>query len=120
MRESTLWLLHIIAAALILVTLGVHFAVMHLDYLFRLLGLVSGNALAFESVARRSGMISYLIIYLVLLATAFYHGLYGFRSLLYELPLGPRAGKAASLIITVGGFLLFIFGAYAIILGYIQ
>jgi succinate dehydrogenase hydrophobic anchor subunit len=57
-------------------------------------------------------------VYLVLLAAALYHGLYGFRSLVLELPLGQTLEKAVGVVTLLGGILLFIYAARAIVIGY--
>ena len=120
MKESTKWSLHLISGALIVVVLGIHFGVMHLDYLLYQLGISGSDPLAFESVASRSKMMFHVVVYLVLLAAALYHGFYGLRSLLFELPLGSGTEKIVSIAVTVFGVLLFIYGAHAIIIGYIS
>ncbi|MFH1068221.1 MAG: hypothetical protein V1794_01255 [Candidatus Glassbacteria bacterium] len=113
MRESTLWLFHLLAGAVMLVVLGVHFGVMHL-------GEAHEQVLTFTSVSARSGMSFYLVVYLVLLAAALYHGLYGFRSIVFELSfVGPGARKTINVLLVLGGWVFFFYGAYAIIAGFV-
>lgn len=117
MRESTLWLLHLLAGAVMLVVLGVHFGVMHLGELF---GFPRAEVLSFASVSGRSGTSFFLVVYLVLLVAALYHGLYGLRSMLFELSIiGPGARKAINLLLMLGGWCFFFYGAYAIIAGFV-
>jgi succinate dehydrogenase hydrophobic anchor subunit len=118
MRESTLWFLHFLAGAVIIIVLGIHFSIMHLDKLLVALGIGYSDVLSYESVLQRSRMMFHLVVYLVLLGAALYHGLYGFRSLVLELPLGKALEKVVSAVTLLGGLLLFIYGAYAIIVGY--
>jgi len=117
MRESTLWLFHLLAGAVMLVVLGVHFGVMHVGELF---GIPRSEVLTFASVSGRSGMSFYLVVYLVLLAAALYHGLYGFRSIVFELSfVGPGARKTINVLLVLGGWVFFFYGAYAIIAGFV-
>ena len=118
MRESTLWFLHFLAGAVIIVALGIHFGIMHLDDLLFSLGIGDKDVLSYESVLYRSRMIFHLVVYLVLLAAALYHGLYGFRSLVLELPLGQTLEKVVGVVTLLGGLALFTYGAHAIIIGY--
>jgi len=118
MKESSFWSWHILAAIIILVVLGIHIGVMHLDNLLLYFGFGEKEVLSYESVAERSKSIYYLVVYLILLGAALYHGLYGFRSILFELPMGRKFEKPIRIIIPLGGLALFIYGAYAIIVGF--
>ena len=117
MRESTLWLFHLLAGAVLLTVLGIHYGVMHLSTLF---GIDHATVLSFSSVSGRSGMLFYLAVYLVLLPAGLYHGLYGLRSLIFELSfIGPVLRQWISRILVLSGFGFFIFGAYTIITGFL-
>jgi succinate dehydrogenase / fumarate reductase membrane anchor subunit len=119
MRESTLWILHILAAVVILVALGIHIAIMHLDFLMGVLGAGGGDVLAYASVMERSDALSHTVIYIVLLATALYHGFYGFRSICYELPLGRTLERTVDIASIAAGFGFFFWGSYAVIVGFL-
>jgi len=118
MKESNFWSWHILAAVVILVLLTLHMGVMHLDNLLLALGYGYEDVLSYKSVFERSKTVYYLVLYLILLGAALYHGLYGFRSMLLELRIGRKLEKPISIIIPIGGFALFIYGAYAIIVGF--
>ena len=119
MRESTLWFFHFIAGAVILFLLGIHMGVMHWDYILVQLGMMGDKeVLSYASVVQRSEMVFHLVVYIMLLGLALYHGLYGFRSIVLELSFVKTIHRPVSIVITIGGFLLFIFGAYAIIIGF--
>jgi succinate dehydrogenase hydrophobic anchor subunit len=123
MKESTLWFLFILAGALIVVLVGIHMVVMHLDKVTAAIGLAPKDrpeVLSHESVLTRSRNIFHVIIYMLLLATALFHGLYGFRSIVYELPISAILRKATDVVVTLAGMLFFIWGAIAIIMGYIS
>ena len=120
MRESTKWTVHFITGAIIVVVLGIHFLVMHLDYIMYSLGLGDKDPLTYTSVAARSKMIFHVIVYLVLLGAALFHGFYGLRSIIFELAPGRKLEKAVSATVILVGLLLFLYGAQAIIRGYVS
>jgi succinate dehydrogenase hydrophobic anchor subunit len=114
MRESTLWFWHIIAGAVILVLLGLHMAIMHLD---EILGLYM-NTTGWESVFARSQQGFFMVTYIILLGAALYHGLYGFRTILFELNLAKGLQKAITWLFLIGGLFLFVYGTYVAIAVY--
>jgi succinate dehydrogenase / fumarate reductase membrane anchor subunit len=117
MRESTLWLMHLAAGAVMLVVLGIHFGVMHMGSLF---GIPRGEVLTFASVSARSGQMFYLVVYLVLLVAALYHGLYGLRSMLFELSfIGAGLRKTINITLVLAGWGFFFYGAWTIVAGFL-
>jgi succinate dehydrogenase / fumarate reductase membrane anchor subunit len=113
MRESRLWFWHILSAAVILVLLGVHMGTMHLPTILSSLGIGSGDPVKSAEVFQRSRQAFYMVTYILLLGTALFHGLYGLRSMLFELSLSKRLEKAIGSMCAVAGFLLFVYGTYA-------
>jgi succinate dehydrogenase / fumarate reductase membrane anchor subunit len=117
-RESTFWTWHLLAGLVILVVLGIHMFVMHLS---KLLGTdVGKGVLDYYSVMWRSTNVSFAVMYVVLLGVALYHGLYGLRTILFELTLSERAEKVVSALIVFVGILLFIVGSYGTIAVYLR
>lgn len=117
MRESTLWLMHLAAGAVMLFVLGIHFGVMHLG---GLLGYAPGEVLTFTSVSERSGQMFYVVVYMLLLVAALYHGLYGLRSIVFELSIiGPGLRKTISIVLILAGWGFFFYGARAIFAGFL-
>jgi succinate dehydrogenase / fumarate reductase membrane anchor subunit len=112
MRESRLWFWHIISAVIILVFLGIHMGIMHLDAILVALGVGSGDPVRSADVFRRSRQLFFMITYIVLLGSALFHGLYGLRSILWELSLPRALEKAVGGLCAVAGFALFIYGGY--------
>lgn len=119
MKESNLWFLFIAAGAIILVLLGIHMAIMHMESLLAFIGIGYKHVLSSESVGMRSKMLHHVILYMLLLATALFHGLYGFRSIVYELPINVFLKRFTDIVVTLAGFLFFFWGAAAIIIGYL-
>lgn len=117
MRESRLWMLHLICGGVMVIVLGIHYAVMHTS---ELLGMSRSEVLSFESVHTRAGSPFFVTVYLILLAAALYHGLYGLRSIIYEINgLGEGARKGLSVLIIICGWAFFALGAWAILTGLI-
>jgi succinate dehydrogenase hydrophobic anchor subunit len=113
MRESKLWLWHIFTAVIILILLGVHMGTMHLSALARIFGSGSGDPVESSEVFHRSQQYIYMISYIALLGAALFHGLYGLRSILFELSLSKTMEKAIGGIFVFAGSALFIYGSYA-------
>jgi succinate dehydrogenase hydrophobic anchor subunit len=116
MRETKLWFWHILTAVLILVLLGVHMGTMHMGAVTKTFGIGSGDPVKSADVFHRSRQIIYLISYITLLGAALFHGLYGLRSMLFELSLSKMMEKAISGICAVGGIALFIYGSYVAVI----
>jgi len=112
-RDQRLWTWHVLAGLVILVLLGLHMAVMHLDALLGLFNPAGGHPIAWENVMARARLGFFMVSYVVLLGAGLFHGLYGLRNILHE--LGPGAGVKRGLdaALTVGGLALFAFGAWA-------
>jgi succinate dehydrogenase/fumarate reductase cytochrome b subunit len=113
MRDRTLWTWHLAAGVVILVFLGLHMAVMHLDATLGIFNPAGAKPVDWASVVLRMKSLFFAITYVVLLGAALYHGLYGLRNILLE--LNPAAGlrTTINLGLWLVGLGLFAFGAYA-------
>ncbi|UCF77718.1 MAG: hypothetical protein JSW03_06280 [Candidatus Eiseniibacteriota bacterium] len=114
-RESTLWTWHLLAGAVILVLLGLHMFIMHLSGLG---GSGEEDVLSYSSVMERSRALAFVIVYILLLGVALYHGLYGFRKIVFELTLSEGVERAVTVLIVLLGLALFVIGSYATITAY--
>ena len=110
MRETRLWSLHLLAIPIIFVLLGMHFAVMH--YAPVVYGMSVEEARSFEVMIERGRSVAQLVLYILLLAAGLYHGLYGVRGILRELPLTPALSKAVDIGILLFGLFIFALGTY--------
>ena len=110
MRESKLWSLHILVIPIIAVLLGAHFAVQHYAPVF--LGVSVEEARSFEAMVERNKDIAQFVLYILLLAAGLYHGLYGARGILRELPLTPTLVKVVDVGILLIGLAIFALGVY--------
>jgi succinate dehydrogenase / fumarate reductase membrane anchor subunit len=116
MQETPYWTWHMAAGVLIFILLGLHMTTMHLG---GLTGLFVAHP-AEESIspansqARDASMI-FTVAYVALLGVALYHGLYGLRTMLFELTLMPGLEKAVTAVLLILGLGLFGFGTWAAI-----
>lgn len=113
MRDQRLWTWHVLAGVVILVLLGLHMAVMHLDTLLGWFNPDGMKPIAWESVLQRARMGFFTVSYVVLLGAALFHGLYGLRNILFELGPGRGVKGLISVVLALGGAGLFVFGAWA-------
>lgn len=116
-KDTKLWTWHIIAAAAILLLLGFHMLMMHLN---ALLGLeaynpASEDPLFWENVIHRGQQFAFAVVYILLLAAALYHGLYGLRNILFEMDPSERLKKTISIVLMVIGFVFLVIGSWAAI-----
>jgi succinate dehydrogenase hydrophobic anchor subunit len=110
MRDRTLWTWHIGAGVVILVLLGLHMAIMHLN---QTLGISGAEPVEWASVAERATSAFFTVTYILLLGAALYHGLYGLRNILLELNPGPGLRTAISYSLALVGLGLFALGTWA-------
>jgi succinate dehydrogenase hydrophobic anchor subunit len=114
MKDQGLWTWHIAAGVVILVLLGLHMGVMHLE---AALGLpfspAGGQPIDWGNVVARAKTAFFTVTYVVLLGAALFHGLYGARNILFE--VGPPAAVKAAVnwVFLVAGLGLFILGSWA-------
>jgi succinate dehydrogenase / fumarate reductase membrane anchor subunit len=115
MRETKYWTWHMAAGVVILFLLGLHMLIMHLGGITHLFAPHGGEAISKENSLFRDGQLFFTVTYILLLGTALYHGLYGLRTILFELTLKPAAEKAVSVVLLVAGLGLFGLGTWAAI-----
>ncbi|MFB3854492.1 MAG: hypothetical protein ACE148_11795 [Vicinamibacterales bacterium] len=113
MRDRNLWTWHIGAGAVILVLLGLHMTVMHLDALVRVFNPDPGHPVDWANVAYRSKSGFFMVTYVLLLAAALFHGFYGLRNILFELNPGAALKRAVNTILVAAGIGLFGLGTWA-------
>lgn len=118
MRDQKLWTWHLAAGVIILFLLGLHMAIMHLDALLGIFNPAGGHPIDWANVVARGQSLAFTVIYILLLGTALFHGLYGLRSILFELDPAPPLKKALSWVLILVGVGLFIFGTWAAWVGH--
>jgi len=113
MRETKFWTWHMTAGVVIFVLLGLHMVIMHLGSLTHLFAPHGGEAVSQENSLFRDGQLFFTVTYILLLGVALYHGLYGLRTILFELTLKPAVEKAVNVVLLVVGLGLFGLGTWA-------
>lgn len=113
MRDQKLWTWHLLAGLVILVFLGLHMAIMHLDAILGIFNPAGGHPIDWANVVARAQQTFFMVTYIVLLGAALFHGLYGLRNIVFELGIGSGLKTAVSAVLTIGGLAMFAFGAWA-------
>jgi succinate dehydrogenase / fumarate reductase membrane anchor subunit len=120
MNETKYWTWHIFAGVAILILLGLHMFTMHLDQLFALMSPAGKTAVDWENVVYRAKQAGVMIIYIVLLGAALYHGLFGLRNIIHEYIESQAFKKATDVLLWVAGIGLFGVGAICNVLAKIS
>lgn len=110
MRETRLWFLSLTCTSLIIVLLGLHFAIMHYAPVFT--GQTIEEARSFEMLLARGRDVAQFIVYILFLAAALYHGLYGLRGVIIELPVARGRTRLVSRGLLLIGLVFFAYGTY--------
>ncbi len=114
MNGTKYWTWHMAAGVVILFLLGLHMCIMHIG----VTGAAFSTNVHEEAISKvnslfRDGQLFFTVTYILLLAVALYHGLYGLRTILFELTLRPAVEKFVTVVLLVIGIGLFSFGAWA-------
>ena len=113
MKDRSLWTWHMAAGPVILVLLGLHMAIMHLETSVGIFNPAGGHSIDWANVIARGKNMFFAVTYVMLLGTALFHGLYGLRNIVFELQ-PPRGVKTAvNWLLLVGGAGLFAVGTWA-------
>jgi succinate dehydrogenase/fumarate reductase cytochrome b subunit len=115
MRETKFWTWHMTAGVVIAFLLGLHMVIMHLGGISHLFAPAGGEAISKANSLHRDGQMFFTVTYILLLAVAIYHGLYGLRTILFELTLKPVIEKAITAVLLILGMGLFSLGTWAAI-----
>jgi len=118
MRDQKLWTWHLAAGAIILVLLGLHMVIMHLDALVGIFNPAGGHPIDWANVVARGQSLAFTATYILLLGAGLFHGLYGLRNILFELDPAPPLKRALSWVLLLIGVGLFILGTWAAWVGH--
>jgi len=110
MGETKYWTWHIAAGLVILFLLGLHMLIMHLGGITHLGAPYAGGAASQVNSLFRDSHLFFTVTYILLLGIALYHGLYGLRTMLFELTLKPAAEKMIVWLLLLAGLGLFALG----------
>jgi succinate dehydrogenase hydrophobic anchor subunit len=113
MRDQKLWTWHVLAGLVILVLLGLHMAIMHLDAILGIFNPAGGHPVDWANVVARAKSVGFTASYVILLGVALFHGLYGLRNILFELNPAPWLRRVVGVVLLLGGLGLFAYGTWA-------
>ena len=116
MRETKWWAWHMIAGMVLFVLLGLHFLITHLDDVlgvFNYLG--PSHAIEWQNVVHRAQNLFFAVTYVIMLVAALFHGLYGLRTILFEMNMGTGAKKFVDVLFWLIGLGLLVVGTWAAI-----
>jgi succinate dehydrogenase hydrophobic anchor subunit len=119
MKETKYWFWHILSGIIILFLLGIHMITVHLSSLLGWFNPAGGEAIEWENLIARGRLFIFTAIYILLLATALYHGLYGFRTILFETGLTRGFRKSINIVFILAGISLFALGSWAAVAFYL-
>ena len=131
MKESKLWFWHLISGLVLVILLGTHTVIQHFDSILTWFGLLPKEAWAegaaltgslnFQhAVLPRMQSVLMTGIYLLLVVFGLFHGLYGLRSMVYELKIGTGAKKGIAMLLLIIGLLAGIYGIYTVLMGHLH
>lgn len=112
MRESFFWFLQPLTALAMCFFLVGHMVLMHLDRVLGFLGIEVGDVLRYEAVMGRGASTFWLVFYLLFLAVALYHGLYGLRGIILEWIGKKKFDALVTVLILAVGAIAFAYGAF--------
>lgn len=130
MKESRLWFWHMMAGVILILLLGLHTLIMHFDTVLAFFGFIPksawttagpSGALNFqESVLPRMQSIFMTAVYVLLAIFGLFHGLYGVRSIIWELKIPLGVKKAAGVLVVLAGLALAAYGVVTVLQGHLR
>lgn len=113
MNGLTKWTWHMLAGLGLVFFLGIHMITMHLDLILGWFNPAGGESIKWANVAARGQVVFMPYFYITFLALALYHGLYGLRTILFELHLPKHFEGKLTILFIVAGICLFGLGSVA-------
>jgi len=113
MNGTKYWTWHMTAGVVLLFLLGLHMLIMHMVGTAHLFAPYGTEPDSLQNSLFRDGKLFFTVTYILLLGVALYHGLYGLRTILFELTLKPATEKTITVVLLVVGVELFSLGTWA-------
>jgi len=112
MRHTYLQLLQIVSGVFIVVLLGIHMIVSHLDAVLGFFGVDVIEPTSWQAMIGRADKGVWAGLYIALLAFVLYHGLYGLRNIIIEMNPSVKTERMVTRVFIVFGIIAFIVGTY--------
>jgi len=112
MNETRYWTWHMTAGAALLLLLGLHMLIMHLGAA-QVFAPHGTDPTSLQNSLFRDSKLFFTFTYVLLLAVGLYHGLYGLRTILFELTLKPATERTITIVVLVVGLGMFGLGTWA-------
>jgi succinate dehydrogenase/fumarate reductase cytochrome b subunit len=113
MNGTKYWTWHMTAGVVLVFLLGLHMLIMHMVGTAHWFAPYGPEADELQNSLFRDGKLFFTVTYIFLLGVALYHGLYGLRTMLFELTLKPTVEKSITIVLLVVGLGLFGLGTWA-------
>ncbi len=113
MKGTKYWTWHMTAGVVLLFLLGLHMVIMHMVGTAHWFAPYGTKPDSLQNSLFRDGKLFFTITYVLLLGVALYHGLYGLRTMLFELTLRPAIEKTITIVLLVVALGLFGLGTWA-------
>jgi succinate dehydrogenase / fumarate reductase membrane anchor subunit len=101
------------AGVVLLILLGMHMLIMHMGGTVHLAAPHGADAVSIANSQWRDSKAFFAITYVLLLGVGLYHGLYGLRTILFELTMKPILEKTVTVVLLLVGVGLFGLGSWA-------
>ncbi len=112
MRQSYFRILQLITGVAVFFLIAAHVTALRLDDFAGFFGVNIEEPTSWGSVMDRASSLGWASFYILLLAVAIYHGLYGLRVILMELPLPPVIARSLGYIMMGIGVVVFGYGTF--------
>ncbi len=113
MNGLSKWTWHMLAGLGLVVFLGIHMITMHLDLILGWFNPAGGESLNWANVTARGKQAIMPFFYVTFLGLALYHGLYGLRTIIFELGIPKRMTRLTTILLLIAGISLFGLGSFA-------
>ena len=112
-NETKYWSWHMAAGVVLFFLLGLHMLIMHMGGTMHMFAPHGPDAVSIANSQWRDSRFWFAITYIILLGVGLYHGLYGLRTILFELTLKPALEKDITAVLLLVGIGLFGLGGWA-------